>query len=72
MALRKCFVIMLPVHALFIVSDIFIYEVHIFAILMDSMLLWLDFFNYMTLNKIFVGVELGAHGLISVMALPWI
>ena len=38
---------------------------------MDSGLLWLDFFNYMTLNKIFVGVELGAHLLISVIALSW-
>ena len=71
MALRKCFVIMLPVHAMFIVSDIFIYEVHVFAILVDSFLLWLDFFNYMTLNKIFVGVELGAHVLVSVIALSW-
>ena len=71
LALRKCFIIMLPFHALFIVTDIFIYEVHVFAILMDSLLLWLDFFNYMTLNKIFVGVEIGAHFLISVIALSW-
>lgn len=60
---------MFPVHAFFIVSDFLVYDVHIFAIILDSVLLWLDFYNFMTLNKLMVGIELGLHGLISVIAL---
>ena len=60
---------MAPIHALFIISDFLVYDVHIFAIILDCALLWLDFYNYMTLNKLMVFVEIASHGLISVIAL---
>ena len=54
LALRRQFIIMLPFEVfLLIYCDIYIYTFYILSIIFDSLLIWLCFFNYMTLNKFF-------------------
>ena len=60
---------MMPVHLVFLVTDIFVYDFELFAILFDVVFLWLNFYNYMTLNKITVIIELVAYALAVVIAL---
>ena len=53
--LRKMFLIMLPGH-LFLLAfcDFFVYQYAILGTIVDCVLTWLSFLNYMTLNKMFV------------------
>lgn len=56
--LRKCFKIMMPFHLFIIVfCDIYAYEVEILSLIADSILLWLDYYNFMILDKPFCIAE---------------
>ena len=53
---------MIPFHVCFVFFDIFAYDVEILAILCDVFLLWINYYNYRTLNKLLSlahGVGLG-------------
>lgn len=54
-ALRKLFPIMGFFHVLFLLSDIFIFG-EVLMIIIDSVLIWLDFYNYMVMNKICIAI----------------
>ena len=66
--LRKLFKITGGVHALFLVSDIVIFG-EILLILADALLLWLDFYNFMILNKIACAIEIFIHVLITLVSI---
>ena len=55
--LRKIFPFTGLVHLCFIFSDIFVYG-DLLIILADSILLWLDFYNFMMLNKVCIMIEM--------------
>ena len=59
--LRKVFVFMGPIHFCLIFADIFAYDVEVMALLADIFFVWLNFFNYMSLNKLFVGTQLAFY-----------
>lgn len=64
---------MLPIHvALLVVCDIYIYEFEILSFIINLCLIWFDFYNYMTLNKITIMGEIGLLLLTSLMALSHI
>ena len=54
--LRSTFKTLMPVHGLLLLTDFYIYEFEISAIVFDLIFLWMSFYNYMTLNKIIVGI----------------
>ena len=44
---------MMPVHAfLFLIADIYVYHLEISIMIFDFFMIWLNFINYMTLNKV--------------------
>ena len=51
----------MPVHFVFLFVDFIIYEIEIAAMLVDFFMIWLNFYNYMTLNKITCGIECGIY-----------
>ena len=53
--LRKLFPITGAIHALFVISDIAIFG-EVLMIIADFVLVWLDFYNYMILNKVVIGL----------------
>jgi hypothetical protein len=57
LALRKLFPITGAIHAVFVLSDIFVFG-EILMIIADIALVWLDFYNYMILNKVVIGIEI--------------
>ena len=58
--LRKVFKIMFFIHIVFlIVADIYAYSIEIMLIIADIFLIWLDYYNFMTLNKITIIAECG-------------
>ena len=67
--LRQCFKIMFPIHIfLLIFCDMFWYEFEIMSLLIDLVLIWMDMYNYMTLNKIIIGSEIALIILTVLMA----
>jgi len=50
--LRSLFTPFFPFHFVFLIGDIFFYELEVLPIFYDVFLSWLCFFNYMTLNKV--------------------
>ena len=69
--LRKLFPITGFFHSFFILIDIFVYG-EILILIADAVLLWLDFYNYMLLNKICIIVEIVIQALISLIAITHI
>jgi len=59
----------MPMHALFILTDIYIYEIEIGAIIFDALFLWMSFYNYMTLNKIICGIQAAFYAVAMLVAL---
>lgn len=70
-ALRKMFPIMGVFHFLFLISDIFIFG-EILMIIVDSVLFWFDFYNYMVMNKICIAIQCFITLLIPLIALTHI
>lgn len=70
-ALRKLFPVAGIIHALCLVSDIWIYG-EILIIIVDFILVWLDFYNYMVLNKILIAIEVGIQVMVPMIALTHI
>lgn len=54
--LRKILLVMMPIHFIFVLTDIYVFDFEISAMIFDGIYLWMSFYNYMTLNKIMVGV----------------
>lgn len=71
MALRKMFPITGTIHFCFLMSDIFIYGDILMSII-DAILTWLDFYNYMILNKITIGIEIIIHILVCLNSITHI
>merc|ERR1712086_597457 len=63
---------MAGIHVFFILSDIFIYDLEILILIADLLFLWLDFYNFMILNKIVILVEIIGHVMVSMVALSHI
>ena len=60
--------IMFICHVPFLISDIYVFGFEISAVVFDVVFLWLNFYNYMTLNKITVCIQVGLYGLAALMA----
>ena len=70
LALRKCFMIMFPLHFIMLfVFDFYVYGIEFIAILVDFCLLYLDYLNYMSLNKMFLYLQIGIMSMSSFIAL---
>ena len=70
MALRKCFLIMLPLHVFLLITlDLYVYDIEIMAIIAEIMLVYLDYQNYMSLNKMFMLAEIALMTMSSFVAL---
>ena len=69
--LRKMFPVTGVIHALFVIFDIAVYG-EILLILVDIGLVWLDFYNYMILNKICVSIEIVIHVLVTLVSITHI
>ena len=70
-ALRKVFPICGLMHALCLCTDIMV-SGEILMMVVDCVLIWLDFYNYMVLNKIVIFIEVAIHFMIPVIALTHI
>ena len=71
--LRKVFKIMIPIHVFFLmIVDIYIYHWEIPIMITDFLMIWLNFINYMTLNKITCGMESMCYFAIILVALTHI
>ena len=68
-ALRKALGVMMPVHLIFLFSDFYFYDFELFAIIFDIIFIWLNFYNYMTLNKIVTLIEIAVYVLAVIIAL---
>lgn len=67
--LRCWFALMAPFHAFFLVyNDIYMYRFEISAMLVDALCIWFDYFNYMTLNKLFMVLQVSLMGIASLIA----
>ena len=56
--LRTVFFVMIPIHICLLFVDVIIYQIEIPIIVVDLIFIWLNFVNYMTLNKIMTIAEL--------------
>ena len=63
---------MAGVHAFFILSDIFVYDLEVLILIADVLFLWLDFYNFMLVNKVVILVEVIAHIMVCTVALSHI
>lgn len=54
---------------LFLITDFWIFNFEISSIVFEVIFLWLNFYNYMTLNKIVVGIEVALYALAVLIAL---
>ena len=50
--LRQVYKVMIPIHVFFFFVDIYVYHLEISIMVVDFLMAWLNFINYMTLNKI--------------------
>ena len=60
---------MFGIHIVLLMMDIFVYKWDIMHMIMDFIFLWFNFFNYMTLNKIFIGIHLALLAFIILVSL---
>ena len=61
---------MIPIHLTFLCFiDYNVYGLEIMVFVVDFVLLWMNFVNYMTLNKILIGIQAGIMFLSSFVAL---
>ena len=67
--LRECFPLMGVAHLVLIIMNIFVYKWDIVRIIIDFTFLWFNFYNYMTLNKIIIGIHLGILVMVSIGSL---
>jgi len=72
LSLREVFPVMAGLHIFFILSDIFIYNLEILILIADILFLWLDFYNFMIINKVVILIEIIGHLMVSVVALSHI
>ena len=63
---------MAGLHVFFILSDIFIYDFEVLILITDLLFLWLDFYNFMIINKVVILVEVIGHLMVSMVALSHI
>jgi hypothetical protein len=62
--------ILIIVHLFLLLGvDFFIFEFDVFVIVADSILLWLNFVNYMTLNKITCGINCAIYPVCTLIAI---
>lgn len=59
--LRKCFTVLLPIHVLLVLSDVFVFNFEIAAVLFDLLFVWFSYYNYMLLKKLYVGIQAGLY-----------
>lgn len=69
--LRKMFPFTGVLHACFVILDVVVFG-DILLIISDVILVWLDFYNYMKLNKICVAVEVIIHLFTTLVAITHI
>ena len=55
--LREVFKVMIPVHIVLFFVDIYVYHLEIAIMIVDFLMVWLNFINYMTLNKVTCIIE---------------
>ena len=68
--LRKVHGALILVHILLLFgADIFIFDWETSVMVADSILLWLNFYNYMTLNKISCGINAAIYPILTIVAL---
>ena len=61
---------MLPLHVIFLITlDLYVYDIEIMAIIAETMLVYLDYQNYMSLNKMFMLAEIALMTMSSFVAL---
>jgi hypothetical protein len=48
----------MPIHLALIGVDIYIYDIQILSIFINFIFIWLDFYNYMTLYKVTIIIEI--------------
>ena len=70
--LRRCFIILMPIHFSLLFSDVLIYNIEIMAIVVDAILTWMSYLNFMTLNKITIGMQCAVYLIGFLMALSHI
>ena len=58
LALRKCFKFIGPPHLIFLFFDIYLYEYEVPAIIFDFVMLWANYYNFMTMVKPTIGAEI--------------
>jgi len=58
-----------PIHFGLVFVDIFAYKVEVVVLLADLAFLWFNFYNYMTLNKLIIGIHLALLVLLAVVAI---
>ena len=58
LALRTALLVLIPFHVVFIICNFVFFDFEILALIFDTILLWLSYYNYMTLNKITIIVHL--------------
>ena len=52
------FLCMIPFHFLYLIMDCVIYKFEVLLILFDIAFIWFNYYNYMTLNKLFIFIHL--------------
>ena len=68
--LRKLFTYFLPMHlCLLFFIDYKVYGLEIMVIIIDIYFVWMNFYNYMTLNKITISIQAGSLLMFSMVAL---
>jgi hypothetical protein len=68
--LRKIFKILFFIHLAFLIlADFYAYNIEVLLIIVDIALIWLDYYNFMTLKKITILVECGLQGLVVIVSL---
>jgi hypothetical protein len=68
--MRWCFVLLAPFHLVCLLYiDVYMYNFEIAAIIMDMAFLWMDYFNFMTMNKLIMCFQVGAMGATCLIAI---
>ena len=68
--LRKIYKILFFIHIVFLLlADFYAYNIEILLIIADIVLIWLDYYNFMTLKKITILIGSGLQGLVVIISL---
>lgn len=67
--LRKTHLALIPFHVVAFFVDFIIYDYEIFSILFEMLFIWMNYYNYMTLNKLIIGAEVLTYALCFVISL---